>query len=302
MIPDLRFVIGAVTATVLLGVTVFGLLVAVHISHQSKVGPLEASRLLAYTADSARHARQPPAGAADHPFAGFPTDAAPPLARSTESAEVRPPIEATETAAAPAAAKPPDEADTVDERAVVDPPLPVDDSAPASTADAPAPVADGAPSNAAPSDAVSVPATVPAAEESPPSGPALASPVDAASAASNPVTEETAPSPAAPAAEPAARITGAAADLATPAPSADETTVGSIPNAAAERVDNAPPAVEAGDALPKKARPARKAVAKAKAARRAATIAPTASTGYPVGFSGTTAPASARPAIGFWGD
>ena len=49
MLPDLRFVIGAVMATALLGVTLFGLAAAMHISHQSKVGPLEASRLLAYT-------------------------------------------------------------------------------------------------------------------------------------------------------------------------------------------------------------------------------------------------------------
>src|SRR5688572_29864438 len=54
MIPDLRFVIGAVMATVLLGVTLFGLAAAMHISHQSKLSPLEASRLLAYTPDS-RH-------------------------------------------------------------------------------------------------------------------------------------------------------------------------------------------------------------------------------------------------------
>lgn len=48
MISDLRFIIGAVTAVALLGFTLFGLVAAVHITHQSRVGPLEASRLLAY--------------------------------------------------------------------------------------------------------------------------------------------------------------------------------------------------------------------------------------------------------------
>jgi hypothetical protein len=51
MIPDLRFIIGAATATALLGFTLFGLVAAAHLAHQSKVGPLEASRLLAYSVD-----------------------------------------------------------------------------------------------------------------------------------------------------------------------------------------------------------------------------------------------------------
>ncbi len=51
MIPDLRFIIGAVTAALLLGLTLFGFAATVHIAQQSKVGPLEASRLLAYTSD-----------------------------------------------------------------------------------------------------------------------------------------------------------------------------------------------------------------------------------------------------------
>jgi hypothetical protein len=48
MLPDFRFVIGAVLATVVLGVTSFGLLAAVRLTHHGKVGPLESSRHVAF--------------------------------------------------------------------------------------------------------------------------------------------------------------------------------------------------------------------------------------------------------------
>ena len=40
MLPDFRFVIGALLATIVLGVTSFGLLAAVRLTHQGKIGPL----------------------------------------------------------------------------------------------------------------------------------------------------------------------------------------------------------------------------------------------------------------------
>jgi hypothetical protein len=48
MLPDLRFVVGAVLATALLVVTAFGVTTTLRLAHQAKVGPLEASRSLAY--------------------------------------------------------------------------------------------------------------------------------------------------------------------------------------------------------------------------------------------------------------
>src|SRR5713226_4929254 len=48
MMPDFRFVIGAVLATAVLGVTSFGLLAAVRLTHHAKVGPLQSSRSLVF--------------------------------------------------------------------------------------------------------------------------------------------------------------------------------------------------------------------------------------------------------------
>ena len=133
MLPDLRFVIGAVMATALLGVTLFGLAAAMHISHQSKVGPLEASRLLAYAPENRHRIFDMPARRLDNPFANIPAEANPvPLQQPAEPIE--PPAPPMQTAAAAAPAAQPDsppqpaasDADTVDERAVVDPPLPPD--------------------------------------------------------------------------------------------------------------------------------------------------------------------------------
>src|SRR5262245_22351737 len=48
MLPDFRFAIGAALATAFLGVTTVGLFATVRFAHQPKIGPLEASRLLAF--------------------------------------------------------------------------------------------------------------------------------------------------------------------------------------------------------------------------------------------------------------
>lgn len=164
MLPDLRFLIGAMLATALLGVTLFGLAAAMHISHQSKVGPLEASRMLAYTPDGQHRIFDVPARRLDSPFANIPADpnpvplqqptaaAAPPVqtAAAAQPAPIAEPIPATQpgpvakpTAAPTPAAEPmpvvqaanlpADDPDTVDERAVVDPPLPLDADPPAAT-------------------------------------------------------------------------------------------------------------------------------------------------------------------------
>jgi hypothetical protein len=50
MLPDIRFAIGAVLAScAVLIATAFGLAVAVRVAHHKAAGPLEASRVLAYT-------------------------------------------------------------------------------------------------------------------------------------------------------------------------------------------------------------------------------------------------------------
>ena len=107
MIPDLRFVIGAVMATALLGVTLFGLAAAMHISHQSKLSPLEASRLLAYTPESRHRVFDIPAPRFDSPFANIPADPNPvPLQQPAAPAEA--PVQtAAVTQPAPLAPAPP---------------------------------------------------------------------------------------------------------------------------------------------------------------------------------------------------
>jgi len=282
MLPDLRFVIGAVMATALLGVTLFGLAAAMHISHQSKVGPLEASRLLAYAPENRHRIFDMPARRLDDPFANIPAAAIPaPLQQPTEAAPVSlqqpaepiepsaPPMQ-TAAAAAPAAQpeSPPQpaasDADTVDERAVVDPPLPPDGDVPASAAEA----------------APAAPSPEPSAATTPP--------VETQPAAPAPVAEQEI------------------------VPGADVPQVGSIPattDAAETRseppVSEVPSVAEAEEpAQAKRKRAARKAGAKAKRppVRRAAVqlqpqpTNPFATTGYQLGTTST----ANRPAKGFW--
>jgi hypothetical protein len=67
MLPDLRFLIGAMLATTVMGVGALGLAMAVYLAHQTKVGPLEAARTLAFADHvdwrqfSQPEGRQPPA-------------------------------------------------------------------------------------------------------------------------------------------------------------------------------------------------------------------------------------------------
>lgn len=234
MIPDLRFVVGAVIATALLGVTLFGLAAAMHISHQSKISPLEASRLLAYAPESRHRIFDIPAPRLDSPFANIPADPNPvPLQQPSEPAE--PPQQTAATAqpapdaqASPAAqpASPPrpaNDADTVDERAVVDPPLPLDNDPPA------------------------------AAAESAPAAP----PPESAAAAAPPV--ETTPAAAAPVAE-------------QPAAAQDVQQVGSIPTTTDAAVTDVTETQAAPKA--KRKRTARKAKAKRPAQRATAPVDP----------------------------
>lgn len=146
MIPDLRFVVGAVIATALLGVTLFGLAAAMHISHQSKISPLEASRLLAYTPESRHRIFDVPAPRLDSPFANIPAGpnpvplqqpaepAAPPQ-QTAAAAQSAPDAQASPAAQPASPPQPANDADTVDERAVVDPPLPLDNDPPAAAAE-----------------------------------------------------------------------------------------------------------------------------------------------------------------------
>jgi hypothetical protein len=48
MLPDFRFVIGAILAIAVLGIAAFGLTTAVRLSHEAKVGPLEPMRSVAF--------------------------------------------------------------------------------------------------------------------------------------------------------------------------------------------------------------------------------------------------------------
>ena len=264
MLPDLRFVIGAVMATALLGVTLFGLAAAMHISHQSKVGPLEASRMLAYTPESRHRIFDMPARRFDNPFANIPAAAnSVPLQQPAEPAE--PQGAPTQTAAAEQPESPPQpaasDADTVDERAVVDPPLPPDGDVPAEAAEA-----------------------VPAAASPEPSA-ASAPPIETQPAAPAPVAET--------AIEPAADVPQVGSIPATTdtAETRDETPASEVPSV-----------VEAEEPTQAKRKRARKAKAKKPPARRAAVqpqpTDPFASTGYRLGTTPTTT--ANRPAKGFW--
>lgn len=321
MIPDLRFVLGAVIATALLGITLFGLVTAVHLSHQSKVGPLEASRLLAYTPEGRHRVFGAPAPRFDSPFATIAADPDPlqQSAAPAEPAEPAPaPLQQPDEPAAPplqtAAAAPPaslpqpaDETDTVDERAVVDPPLPLDNDAPAPIAESPpAPIIESAPAPVAespPTPAESAPAPVESAPVAPSPEPAAATapPVETALAASAPVVEI----PAEPAATPEVQQ------------------VGSIPTTTTDAAETRNEVAAVADILPvtetrKRTKAARKPAARKLAARKPATrkpaarkpaakatqpvrrtpapVDPFASTGYPLSTMWT----GNRPGKGFW--
>jgi len=261
MLPDLRFLIGAVVATALLGVAALGLTAAVHIAHQSKIGPMEASRMLAYTPNEAR------SGLDQGPFAGVTVSPggmrpAPPDPPSVDA----PPAPAVRTAETRSEAAPLDDVDTVDERAVVDPPLPpeTDTAAPSPPAQAVAPVVRAA------EPAAATPAPDPAPAIAPPA--ATAAPVETAPAAPAPVAEIPVE------------------------PRPDVEPVGSVTPMTAESGQATPPAVAIERPKAKKAKAKRKAVARAKPRARPRAVQPSASTGYPVTFdtNGFGTPAAQR--------
>ena len=112
MLPDLRFVIGAVLATVVLGVTALGLISSIRLAHESRTAPLEATRPLAYTAPTGLAtqavrpgdvAQQPGGPFEKVPAGGTVTAQAPaapepdaPAAESTPSRDVFPTLAALE--------------------------------------------------------------------------------------------------------------------------------------------------------------------------------------------------------------
>ncbi|MPZ39788.1 MAG: hypothetical protein GEU95_17365 [Rhizobiales bacterium] len=294
MIPDLRFVIGAVIATALLGVTVFGLAAAMHLSYQSKLGPLEASRLLAYSSDG--RSRIPvPAPRLDNPFANIPVDPSPLLMRppamsadqspaplQQQAEPIEPPAQTAATNAQPADDRepasfpPPDDLDTVDERAVIDPPLPLDDASAPSTESAPA----------AESGAPGVPTPEPAVADTTPPVESPAAPVETTPVTPAPVVE----SPPEPSAAPEVEQVGTIAVTTNPAETRDDApAVVDVPAIAKK-----PEPVKA-----KRKRAVRKPVARRRRPARRATapINPLfPSIGYPM-----NAPSNAnRPAKGFW--
>lgn len=267
MMPDLRFAIGAVLAVALIGVAAFGLMAAMHITHQAKLGPLEASRMLAYTPDGRSDPREPFAKI----LGGIDTTPPAPAAKAA--------VQVAAKAKAEPIAPAPHDTDTVDERAVVDPPLPTDDDPPASETTRPA----GTPASETP-PAVEPPPAMPV--------PAKAEPV------------ESAPSPAKTAGKAKVQVEAPAGETSN-GPSAKEPSpapvehVGSItpPAVPAVTSPHAPsPAIEPPAKRPRKAAPkARpKAVARARPAAPGV-IPPTASTGYPVSTSDRGIAATPRP-------
>ncbi len=325
MLPDFRFLVGAVLATALLAVTGIGLFSAVKIAHQARIGPLEASRSFAFAPE---HGRPPFRDATprfgmplhEDPFANLPRGTAPDVVEAPKivAPEVAAPevvaqapspsVEPETPAPAEAAASTLDEADTVDERAVVDPPLPANDDS---------------------TDIAAQPDTQPVAEPSPQP---IAEPAMRPEKSAEP-TVAASPAPAAAAVEPSAQPEPAAerahaGSLPPPAdahdPPAAEPVIADTPNADATVDDYAPIAdadivdTPGGDlsssAIPKaepKVKPAakkpaakkpaaRKAVAKKPAAKKAkakpkvrntrtVVLQPTAWSGYPV-----TAPVGRR--------
>jgi len=298
MFPDLRFVFGALIATALSGVTLFGLTAAMHISHQSKLSPLEASRLLSYTPEGRHRPFDAPAPRFESPFANIPADPNPVLlqqpagpAQSAEpSVEIvavaqpaglrpidpsAPPEPSQQTAAVEPENLPPpgDDTDAVDERAVIDPPLPLENDAPAAAGDA----------------ASAAPSPEPAA--------AAIEPVETAPAAPAPVVDTT--TPAAPRAVSDTPIE--------PNASGAQLVASLSPAAGGEARSDAraaPAVTQVKEARERKAKRkrARKAAAKrkrpapAQRAQAPTLFNPFASTGYPV----TTTSTANRPAKGFW--
>jgi hypothetical protein len=114
-LPDLRFVIGAALATALLVVTAFGVAVTLRLSHQAKVGPLEASRSLAYADQTDWNQFQDPTAARRFEDMTRPIDGEsvqpsldPPAGTATEAPQPVAPLPTLETPARDTASVPQD--------------------------------------------------------------------------------------------------------------------------------------------------------------------------------------------------
>ena len=167
MLPDLRFVIGSVLATVVLGVATLGLVFTVKLAQENKSGRFQAIRPLAFTAPGEPQSNQAarPSDVVQQPGGPF---AQIPVGGSVTAQAPAAPESETPSAAPAEDASPENDHATVDERAVVDPPLsPEGESLPSETSATPA--ADPTPTtttSAAPSVAIesAVAAEQPAAE------------------------------------------------------------------------------------------------------------------------------------------
>jgi hypothetical protein len=151
MLPDSRFVLGAILAIALLAVAGLGLVTSVQLVHQARMGPLEDSRSLAYAGHAEWNQFYDPDGA--RRFEGLAGKTEGPLAgarRETpdETSPVIVPVDPEErTASLPANRLEPDIADG--KTSETDPPHMVEPPAPETIAAAPAEAA-GAPASDAP--------------------------------------------------------------------------------------------------------------------------------------------------------
>jgi hypothetical protein len=220
MLPDFRFIIGATLAVVVLAVTSFGLFMAVHVTHQAKVGPLEASRSPVFDDRADWNQFYDPAGArrfeelarkadADVPVqraAESPPDAVLPQAAQPQAAPIElhadqrngesaatVPNAPTAVTMAPPVAQPPVAAPAPTEPAAATPIELPSSPSPATPAATPTPIA-GAPAPDEPNETGTLPPAAAQAPTAPPAAP------DVAKAEETPAT----PAPPLPVARPAA--------------------------------------------------------------------------------------------------
>jgi hypothetical protein len=321
MLPDLRFLIGATLAAALLGVTGVGLFATMQMVHQTRVGPLESSRILAFTADGMHQpggvARFGTPLLADDPFAGIPraTIVADRLAQESPAAE-NPADSPPAAESAQPAALPANDHDTVDERAVIEPPLPPggDDTQTAAEPSPQAPVErDSQAAVAAPAPPLDVAPDVAAPNAGTPNADAASVAAPTAAAAPEPDhVGSLPPAPAEPPVEPAEPIAPAALAPAASIAPADSPAAAAPPAGAASEEPAASPAsgegaapAPAAEAEPAAKPAAKKAVRRAKARpklRKVRTVQPTASSGYPIAVSPFPAPALPKGAVpkGLW--
>jgi hypothetical protein len=310
MLPDVRFVLGAGAAAVMLAVAAFGVVTSVRLAREVRIGPLEPSRSMAF-AERADWNALSQSGPAKRPNgrARDPNDV-PTLREAAERAVSQPvlPDLADSSLAAQVTADPPREqagdpapSDPLPETAMAasePPPAAAASTEPRTTAEGP--MAAETKLAGADAPAAEAPAVQQAEQEK---APALA-PAEAAAAPSAPPpepgttgsikssesreisSEPAADRPSEPAPAPEAMRTAAAPAAETPTP-ANEAATGPTP--AAGKVKHAPRAAKS-KAAPKKT--VRKRPAKPKPTRTARKLfrpAPAAQTGYPLGSPTTSA-------------